>query len=65
MPTKKTAKRKKPVKRRKPDALRKEASIRIRMTDEQKRQFEKAAERAGLDVSSWLRMLGVRELSRG
>ena len=49
------------VKRRKPKAQRKEDSIRIRVTQEQKRTLTAAAERAGLDVSSWLRTVGLRE----
>jgi hypothetical protein len=48
------------VKRRKPKSARKESEIRIRLTRDQKRQFTLAAERAGLDVSSWLRTLGVQ-----
>jgi uncharacterized protein (DUF1778 family) len=49
------------MKRRKPKAQRKEATIQIRLTVEQKRALTVAAERAGLDVSSWLRTLGLRE----
>jgi uncharacterized protein (DUF1778 family) len=52
------------MKRRKPKALRKEGSIRIRVTEDQKRVLTEAAERAGLDVSSWLRALGMREAGR-
>ena len=47
--------------KRKPKALRKEDSIRIRVSTEQKKTLTAAAERAGLDVSSWLRALGMRE----
>ena len=39
---------------------RKEESIRIRVTEEQKRVLTEAAEREGLDVSTWLRFLGLR-----
>jgi len=49
-----------PMKRRKAKNLRKEDSIRIRVSEEQKRVLSEAAERAGLDVSSWLRNLGMR-----
>lgn len=49
------------VKRRKPKAERKEADIRIRVTPEQKKLLTEAALQAGLDVSSWLRSLGMRE----
>ncbi len=52
----------KPAKRRKPAKARKDDQIRIRVTEEQKRAFTDAAERAGLDVSSWLRSLGMREV---
>ncbi len=45
--------------RRKPDVSRKESSIRLRCTDEQKRILTAAADREGLDVSSWLRTLGM------
>lgn len=52
------------LKRRKLKAQRKEESIRIRVTAQQKRTLEEAAQRAGLDVSSWLRALGLQESSR-
>lgn len=48
-------------KRRKPKAARKEDSIRIRVTDQQKKVLVAAAERAGLGVSSWLLTVGLRE----
>ena len=38
--------------------------VRVRVTAEQRRLFAEAAARAGLDVSAWLRMLGVREASK-
>jgi uncharacterized protein (DUF1778 family) len=50
-------------KRRKPKAARKESSIRLRLTEIQKETFTKAAERAGLDLSGWLRSIAVREAS--
>jgi len=49
------------VKRRKPKAQRKEATLQVRLTVDQKRVLTEAAERAGLDVSSWLRALGLKE----
>lgn len=49
------------VKRRKVKAQRKEDVIRLRVTSEQKRTLVEAAERAGLDVSAWLRSIGLRE----
>jgi uncharacterized protein (DUF1778 family) len=48
-------------KRRKPKAMRKDADVRIRVTDAQKKSLTEAAARAGLGVSSWLLMLGLRE----
>lgn len=50
-------------KRRKPAAERREDLIRIRVTTEQKTLFTEAAERAGLDVSSWMRFLAMREVT--
>lgn len=52
------------VKRRKPKALRKEDSIRIRVNAEQKLALTDAAARAGLGVSSWLLMLGLKEAEK-
>lgn len=46
-------------KRRK--TVRKDDSIRIRCTVEQKETLTDAAARAGLGVSGWLLMLGLRE----
>jgi uncharacterized protein (DUF1778 family) len=46
---------------RKPKALKKTEMLRIRVTPEQKRVLTEAAERTGLDVSAWLRVLGLRE----
>jgi len=48
------------VKRRKTKAARKEESIRIRVTEEQKRILTDAAEKDGLGVSSWLLNLGLK-----
>jgi uncharacterized protein (DUF1778 family) len=49
------------MQRRKPKGQRKEDSIRIRVSAQQKQTLVEAADRAGLDVSSWLRALGLRE----
>jgi uncharacterized protein (DUF1778 family) len=49
------------MKHRKPQKQRKEDSIRIRVTEEQKRTLMEGAARQGLDVSAWLRSLGLRE----
>jgi uncharacterized protein (DUF1778 family) len=43
--------------------VRKDQDIRIRVTAEQKQTLNDAATRAGLGVSSWLLMLGLREAS--
>lgn len=53
------------VKRRKPKALRKEDMVRVRVTTEQKKALAAAADRAGLDVSSWLRAVGLAEAQKG
>lgn len=52
------------VRRRKPKAQRKEDLVRVRVTAEQKRALTVAADRAGLDVSSWLRAVGLAEAKR-
>jgi len=39
----------------------KDASVRIRLTEAQRKKLEMAAEKAGLDLSSWLRFVGLRE----
>jgi hypothetical protein len=53
------------MKRRKPKAQRKEQSIRVRVTEAQKRALTDVATRAGLDVSAWLRAIGLREAQNG
>jgi uncharacterized protein (DUF1778 family) len=57
-----TAKTKPKPKRRKP--VRKEESIHIRLTAEQKDGLTEAATRAGLGLSTWLLMLGLREMQK-
>jgi uncharacterized protein (DUF1778 family) len=52
------------MKHRKPKAARKDDQIRIRVSAEQKALFTQAAEQAGLDVSSWLRRLGLKAVGR-
>ena len=47
--------------RRKPKSDRKEATILIRLTDEQKATLTAASKKAGLDLSSWIRSLALRE----
>jgi hypothetical protein len=49
-----------PVKRRKDDVSRKEEVIKVRVTIEQKTTLTEAASRDGLEVSTWLRSLGLR-----
>lgn len=51
-------------KHRKPRTMRKEESIRVRVTAQQKRALAERAQREGLDVSAWLRALGLREVGR-
>lgn len=48
------------MKRRKPRQHRKEQLVQIRVTAEQKRIMTEAADRVGLDLSSWLRQLGLK-----
>lgn len=48
------------AKRRKPKSARKDSQIRIRVTQHQKEILLGAAERAGLDVSGWLRAVGLQ-----
>lgn len=48
------------MKRRKPKSERKEATILIRLTDEQKTVLANAAREAGLDLSGWVRSLALR-----
>jgi uncharacterized protein (DUF1778 family) len=70
MPTKKSTKRTETVEkeRRKPEDERKEFLLRVRVTSAQKDILQSAADKAGLDVSSWLRAVGIeraRELGVG
>jgi hypothetical protein len=51
------------IKRRKPAAIRKEEWIRFRVSAEQKRRLEQGAEREGLALSAWLRLLGLRAIN--
>jgi uncharacterized protein (DUF1778 family) len=51
------------VKRRKD--IRKDQDIRIRVTEGQKQTLTEAATRAGLGLSSWMLMLGLREAGAG
>jgi len=50
--------------RRKVKAERKEAVVRLRVTEEQRRMLFAAAQHAGLELSAWLRSLGLREARR-
>ena len=47
--------------RRKTKAERKEEMVRLRVTVDQKRTMVAAAERAGIELSAWLRLIGLRE----
>lgn len=49
-----------PKLRRKDDADRKEEVIKVRVSSEQKTTLTEAASRDGLEVSTWLRALGLR-----
>jgi uncharacterized protein (DUF1778 family) len=52
------------MKRRKPKEQRKEEVIHLRVTPDQKRTLMEAARAAGLELSAWLRSLGLREAGR-
>jgi len=52
------------MKRRKQKGDRKEDSLRIRVTGDQKEALTKAATKAGLDVSGWVRSVALREAAR-
>jgi Mobilization protein NikA len=52
------------MKRRKPKAERKEELIRVRVTADQKAALTKRAAKYGLDVSVWLRSLGLQEIEK-
>ena len=53
------------MKRRKPKAQRKEELVQIRVSAVQKRLLAEAAQRDGLDLSAWLRRLGLQAATRG
>ncbi len=38
--------------------------IRIRVTDEQKENFKKAASQEGMELSPWLRQLGIKRAQK-
>jgi uncharacterized protein (DUF1778 family) len=48
------------MKRRKPSKERKESRVQLRMTEEQRRAMDEAAKKAGLDLSSWIRMVALK-----
>jgi uncharacterized protein (DUF1778 family) len=52
------------MKRKKPKAERKGETIRLRVTAKQKDTLARAADAQHLDVSTWLRALGLREAER-
>jgi uncharacterized protein (DUF1778 family) len=52
------------MKRRKAKSLRKEETIRLRVTAQQKDVLIRAANVQGLEVSTWLRTLGLHEAKR-
>lgn len=51
------------MQRRKPRRERKEASILIRLTDDQKTILTQAAKKTGLGLSGWVLSLALREAS--
>lgn len=52
------------MERRKPRAKRKEDVLRFRVSAAEKKAITAAAERQGLAVSAWLRLLALREAER-
>jgi uncharacterized protein (DUF1778 family) len=48
------------AKRRKPQFARQEELIKARVTAAEKLQLQQAAKRAGMDLSSWLRMIALK-----
>jgi uncharacterized protein (DUF1778 family) len=48
------------VKRGKAPEELKQALIQVRVTTDQRQRLKDAADRTGLDLSSWLRMVGLR-----
>jgi uncharacterized protein (DUF1778 family) len=52
-----------PAQRRKAVGELKQDLIQIRVTSEQRRTLREAADQSGLDLSSWLRMVGLRAAS--
>jgi uncharacterized protein (DUF1778 family) len=51
------------TKHRKPKAERKETFIRIRVSAAQRTKLHAAAEKAGLDLSGWLRLISLKAAS--
>jgi uncharacterized protein (DUF1778 family) len=52
-----------PIKRRKALRELKQDLIQIRVTAEQRQTLKEAADRYGLDLSSWIRMVGLKAAS--
>ena len=52
------------MKRKKVKRQRKDELIQLRVSGEQKRTLVQAAQAAGLELSAWLRSLGLREAGR-
>ena len=60
MPNKLAPSATRPIKRRKALRELKHDLIQIRVTAEQRQKLRAAAESTGLDLSSWLRMIGLK-----
>ena len=48
-----------------PRRVTRESVIKVRMTADQRRTMEKAARKEGLDLSTWVRMVGLRAAGYG
>jgi len=49
----------------KPPSRLKEQLVQIRLTTEQRQKFQQAADRLGLDLSSWIRMVCLKATESG
>ncbi|MGO8993846.1 MAG: plasmid mobilization protein [Polyangiaceae bacterium] len=48
------------IKRRKPADARRETTVKVLVTSEEHETLQEAAQRAGLSVSTWLRLAGMK-----
>lgn len=53
------------IKRRKPASARRETIVKVLVTREEHEVLQEAANRAGVSLSTWLRLVGARAASNG